>query len=105
MAAARAETFLVGVVFAVRDTAVLVADFFSLLARCDNIVTCAVLRWGTVVFTAVRDAVALGFFSDIVMVVVFSRGFVVFFVREAASALNMQTAEIRIKDRIFFISE
>ena len=98
---ARAVT--VFVMLGVRATGVLVVVFF-VFVRWDKIVTGIALRGATVVFTALREVVERVFFSGAVIVVFFPRDFV-FVVREAASALTMQTAEIRIKDRIVFISE
>jgi len=92
--AARAVTVFTELV-CVRDTDVLVAVFF-VAVRGVKILTGFMLRGATVVFTALRDVIER-------VVPVVRDG--VFFVRDEASALNMQSAEIRIKDRIFFISE
>ena len=94
---ARGVTFFV-VAVAFRDigTRVEMVFFVDLGVKMD---ADFVSREETVVFTALRDVVFLVVFS----VVIFPRD-VTFVLRDEASALNMQTAEIIIKQRIFFIS-
>lgn len=98
---ARAVTVLV--IFDVRATGVLVAVFF-VFVRPDKIVTGIALRSETVVFTALREVVERVLVPRVASAVFLARDFVSL-AREAASALTMQIAEIRIKHRIFFISE
>ena len=93
---ARAVTVFVCVVV-VRDTGVLV------VARGVKMVIGVVFRGATVVFTALREVVVRAVRAVVVVGALSRDG--AFFVRNAAPALNMQTTEIRTKDRIFFISE
>ena len=103
VAAARDVTLFV-FVFVVRDVGVLVAIFFVVAARGVKMETFFAPRAETVVFTAFLDVVDRAVWVFVVVTFVFLPRDTVFPARVADSALHMQTAQIKVKYRIFFIS-
>ena len=89
-------TVVLGCVVAERDTGVRVATD-CVVARGVNILIGFALRGAAVVFMALREVVTRAFCVVVDVVVLPLSRDVAFFVRDAASAPNMQTAEIRIK--------